>query len=123
MKFGSDLKEKMTKPHTFNIPPEVASRLGYYVYLYIDPRSGKPFYVGKGQGHRVLSHLNLEGDSIKADILQELKQHGLEPQIDILAHALPDEETAFRIEAAVIDFLGIDELSNTGTWGRATATY
>jgi hypothetical protein len=34
------------------IRPEVAERLGYYVYLYIDPRDGKPFYVGKGKNAR-----------------------------------------------------------------------
>ncbi len=96
----------------FNIPPEVVSHLGYYVYLYIDPRSGKPFYVGKGQGQRALSHLTAEGESRKAALLQELKQQGLAPRIDILAHALTDEETAFRIEAAVIDLLGLNDLSN-----------
>src|SRR5690242_20018084 len=40
------------------IRPEVAARLGFYVYLYIDPRTGKPFYVGKGQGSRALAHLS-----------------------------------------------------------------
>lgn len=29
------------------ISPEVAERLSYYIYLYVDPRTGKPFYVGK----------------------------------------------------------------------------
>ena len=28
------------------IPPEVAEHLGFYVYLYVDPRDGKVFYVG-----------------------------------------------------------------------------
>jgi hypothetical protein len=28
----------------------------YYVYLLVDPRDGKPFYVGKGIGHRHLGH-------------------------------------------------------------------
>ena len=102
----------METPLPANIPPEVAHHLGYYVYLYIDPRSGKPFYVGKGQGQRALSHLSAEGESRKARILEELKESGLIPQIDILAHALPNEETAFRIEAAIIDFFGPDILSN-----------
>lgn len=95
-----------------NIPPEVALHLGYYVYLYIDPQSGKPFYVGKGKGQRVLSHLSAKGESRKVNRLRELKKQGLAPQIDILAHALPDEETALRIEASVIDLLRLDELSN-----------
>lgn len=99
-------------PLPSSISPEVAFRLGFYVYLYTDPRTGKPFYVGKGQGQRTLSHLSGRGESRKVQVLQELKENELEPQIEILAHALPDEETALRIEAAVIDLLGLDDLSN-----------
>jgi hypothetical protein len=94
------------------IPAEVADRLGYYVYLYSDPRDGKPFYVGKGQGSRVLAHLSAEAESRKVAMLGELSAAGREPQLDILAHALKDEETAFRVEAAVIDALGLDQLTN-----------
>jgi hypothetical protein len=81
------------------VPPEVAHRLGYYVYLYVDPRSGLPFYVGKGQEQRVLAHLSVVGESRKAKVLAELSQLGMSPRLDILAHALPSEETALRIEA------------------------
>jgi hypothetical protein len=109
----------METPLHANIPPEVAFHLGYYVYLYIDPRSGKPFYVGKGQGQRALSHLSAEGESRKVRILQELKQQRIVPQIDILAHALPNEETAFRIEAAIIDLFGLDHLSNAARGWRS----
>ena len=55
------------------IPPEVAERLGHYVYLYVDPRTEQIFYVGKGQGQRVLSHLSAVGESRKAQILSELR--------------------------------------------------
>jgi hypothetical protein len=109
--FGSKVKN-MDTPLPSSIAPEVALHLGYYVYLYTDPRSGKPFYVGKGRGQRALSHLSAEGESRKVNLLRELKEQGLVPQIDILAHALPDEETALRIEASVIDLLGLDGLSN-----------
>jgi hypothetical protein len=94
------------------IRPDVAEHLGYYVYLYIDPRNGKPFYVGKGKGGRALSHLSDEAESKKRALIQELRASGYEPRIDILAHALPDEKTAFRIEAAVIDALSLDDLTN-----------
>lgn len=94
------------------IRPEVAHRLGYYVYLYIDPRDGQPFYVGKGQGERALSHLSEEAESRKCARIADLRAAGLAPRIDILAHALRDEETAFRIEAAVIDLFGLDALTN-----------
>jgi uncharacterized protein len=94
------------------IPAVVAQRLGYYVYLYIDPRTERAFYVGKGRGERALAHLSAAGESRKARVLEELRQEGLEPRIDILAHQLSDEETALRIEAAVIDLLGLDNLTN-----------
>ena len=97
------------------IPPEVAEQLGYYVYLYTDPRPDKskqPFYVGKGKGNRILAHLSDKNESNKTKILKELREAGCEPRIEILARSLPDSTTALRIEAAVIDLLGPDKLTN-----------
>jgi len=94
------------------IPSEVAQHLGYYVYLYVDPRDGRPFYVGKGQRERILSHLSEKGESRKIRTIAELRAAGLEPRLEVLAHGLADEETALRIEAAVIDLLGLDDLTN-----------
>jgi len=94
------------------IPPEVAEHLGYYVYLYIDPRDDKPFYVGKGVKRRILSHLDDGRDSLKHQRINELRDAVLEPRLEVLTHGLRDEETAFRIEAAVIDLLGLGSLTN-----------
>lgn len=90
----------------------MARRLGYYVYLYVDPRNERPFYVGKGQGVRALSHLSEEAESRKCARIAELRAEGQAPRIDILTHGLRDEETAFRIEAAIIDLFGLDALTN-----------
>jgi len=43
------------------ISPEVADHLGFYVYLYVDPRDEKVFFVGKGQGSCVMAHLFADG--------------------------------------------------------------
>ena len=94
------------------IPPEVARKLGYYVYALLDPRTGLPFYVGKGKGRRVLDHFSEVAESRKREMIKALDRERLEPGIDILAHALPDEESAFRIEAAVIDAFGLKGLTN-----------
>ncbi|MBK8232386.1 MAG: hypothetical protein IPK72_17845 [Candidatus Eisenbacteria bacterium] len=94
------------------VPTEVAQQLGYYVYLYVDPRTGKPFYVGKGKAGRVLAHLSDQVESRKTSTIREIRAAGLEPQLEVLAHALSDEETALRIEAAVIDLFGLGELTN-----------
>jgi len=94
------------------ISPYVGERLGYYVYLYVDPRTSEPFYVGKGQGDRALAHLADTSESLKVARIKEILAAGLEPQIDILVHDLLSEEAAFRIEAAVIDAIGPDRLTN-----------
>lgn len=95
-----------------HLPPGVVERLEYYVYLYIDPRDGHPFYVGKGKGERILYHFEDDQDSKKTRMIAELQKVGLQPRLEILAHGLKDEQTAFRIEAAAIDLLGLDYLTN-----------
>jgi len=94
------------------IPPEVEEQLGIYVYAYIDPRTGLPFYIGKGQAARAVSHLTAEGESRKIALIDDIRLDGFEPQLDIVQHSLPDEDTALRIEAALIDMLGLSSLSN-----------
>lgn len=105
-----------------SIPSNIAEHLGFYVYLYIDPRTERVFYVGKGQGTRMLDHLSDADESRKTQLINELRQEGLEPRIDVLAHRLPNEETAFRLEAAVIDLLGLSELTNQARGWRSVQT-
>ncbi len=85
--------------------------LKYYVYVYSDPDTKKPFYVGKGKGNRVFSHLNNKSENEKAQKINEILDKGKEPIIEILAHGL-DEETALKVEAAAIDLIGIKNLTN-----------
>lgn len=94
------------------LPPGVAEKLGHYVYLYVDPETGDPFYVGKGVGERVLAHLTDDRDSPKTQRIADLREAGTQPRLEILAHGLKDNETAFRVEAAVIDALGLGSLTN-----------
>ena len=54
---------------TKKLTPSVIEKLGYYVYLYINPLTDSIFYVGKRKGGRVLSHLNDESDSNKAQMV------------------------------------------------------
>lgn len=85
--------------------------LGSYVYIYSDPDTQKPFYVGKGKGNRVFDHLKDDSDTPKVAKIQQLLRHGKAPCIGILAYGL-DEETALIVEAAAIDLIGIDNLTN-----------
>ena len=97
----------------------VTERLKYYVYLYIDPRDGSIFYVGKGRGNRVYSHLHDPSESKKTRRIRDIFDNGLEPKLEILVHGL-EQEDALRVEAAVIDLLGKNKLTNqVGGWGSA----
>ena len=84
--------------------------LGYYVYVYSDPDTKIPFYIGKGRGNRCFIHLFLDNDSEKVAKIQELLSQGKEPIIEILVHGV-DEETVLKVEAAAIDLIGIENLT------------
>jgi len=104
--------------------PEVRRRLGHYVYLYLDPDTREVFYVGKGRGNRAFHHLGDSTKSEKTDRIRAIRERGREPVIEILAHGLPDDASAYRLEAAAIDLLGVGGLTNavrgwrSGTFGR-----
>ena len=94
-------------------PPEVIELLDYYVYRLIDPRNGQTFYVGKGRGNRIFSHVqnqfndsrdNEEEDaiSLKFRTIAEIRNSGLEVNHVIHRHGM-DEKTAFEVEAALIE--------------------
>lgn len=100
---------------------DTIAALGYYVYVYSDPDTKKPFYVGKGKGNRVFSHLSDQSESEKVRKIESIRAKDKEPIIEILAHGL-DEETAFKVEAAAIDLIGIENLTNMQR-GHESSTY
>jgi len=90
------------------IPTEVAEAIGYYVYALRDPRDGHIFYVGKGQGGRVLSHVREAGLNPKSERAKLKRIHDIEAADRCVEHLflrthLASDEEALSIEQAVID--------------------
>jgi len=80
----------------------------FYVYVYIDPRTSEPFYVGKGSGDRdkyhiwnVSTHPNVE----LRTIIQDLQAIGQHPIIHRVLEAV-DEFDAFWEEKRLIQCHG-----------------
>ena len=91
--------------------PKVREKLKFYVYLYTDPRTGKPFYIGKGQGNRCFAHLKDIAHTDKTQAIRELNKLGLKPRIEILKYGLTEKQ-ALLVEATAIDLLDVMVLSN-----------
>ena len=93
----------------------VIEKIGYYVYLLKNPDDGAVFYVGKGRGNRVFAHVNgalaVSTASDKLDLIRSILHQGAEVEHLILRHGLTEKE-AFEVEAAVIDLLGLEGLTN-----------
>jgi hypothetical protein len=91
-----------------SFPPEVLAKLDTYVYRLIDPRGGETFYVGRGKGNRVFSHIRAERNSDAGEVNDKLERiraihlAGFEVAHVIHRHGL-DNETASEVEAALID--------------------
>jgi hypothetical protein len=85
----------------------IIEKLEFYVYALIDPRTERPFYIGKGRGNRVFSHvaraLNKPTKNDKYDTITDIIESGNKVCHLILRHGMSDE-TAFEVESALIDF-------------------
>ncbi|MCC5851120.1 MAG: hypothetical protein JJU29_23770 [Verrucomicrobia bacterium] len=100
--------------HTF--PPEVVEKLQNYVYRLIDPRNGETFYIGKGKGNRIFSHVKGEADqdevNEKINRIREIRISGFEVAHVIHRHGM-NEKTASVVETALIDaYPGLSNIMN-----------
>lgn len=96
----------------------ITESLGFYVYLLIDPETDQVFYVGKGTGNRIFAHLAFAikspKETDKLNKIREIRRKGLEVKYLIHRHGLSEKE-AFEVEASLIDFIGLDSLTNRVT--------
>lgn len=100
----------------YKLSQSTIEKLEYYVYLFIDPRDDKVFYIGKGKGNRINQHFlgvldkkNKEKDTIKR--IREIQNKNFKVETIILRHGLSEKE-ALEVESAVIDLLGKENLTN-----------
>lgn len=105
-----------------DISPDVANALGFYVYAYVDPRDETVFYIGKGVGTRATDHLVGESETEKVEAIKNIRADGFEPRIDIVAYQLRDDLEASRVEATLIELIGLDRLTNI-VRGRFSTDY
>ena len=90
-------------------------KIKYYVYCLNDPETNLPFYIGKGKGNRVFNHAKGEKEKDanheKIEIIDSIRRRGLNIGHEIIRYGLT-EEVALEVECALIDFAGLENLSN-----------
>lgn len=83
----------------------------YYVYLLIDPRTGLPFYAGKGKGRRANKHIisnqrgNWTENRYKDNVIRQILSEGLIPTIEYIFWE-EDEKAAYDYEEDIIKKYG-----------------
>ena len=104
----ADLKEA-----GFCIDKSMYEALKFYVYAYYkdDGEKTAPFYIGKGQEKRCLAHLKRSDEHECTEIIKGLYNEKKWPVIRILRYGL-SEKDALEVEAAAIDAVGIQNLTN-----------
>jgi len=89
----------------------------YFVYIYKDPKTNIPFYVGYGKNNRHLSHLNearkaltpVQGEH-KLNTIRKILREGFEPIIQIIEDGL-SKESACELEEFLISEIGRADLN------------
>jgi hypothetical protein len=102
-------------------PSEVVDKLRSYVYLLVDPRSGRAFCLSRGRGDRCFRHVQAartgadrqpgrSADAVSKfpmlDRIRQIESDGRPVRIDILRYGLSGAEASL-VEVAVGDALGL----------------
>jgi len=88
--------------------------MSYYVYELVDPRTGDPFYIGKGKGDRIAAHEAEARKGIhsrKCDRIREIWAAELKVQRRILSR-FKQEHEAYAAEKQLIEDIGLANLTN-----------
>ena len=104
--------KKSSRKEDLSLRPATIEKLGYYVYILEDDK-GRAFYVGKGVGNRINQHFTklMDSGARKSEKVKTIKKLGSKVKKVVLRHGITSDE-AFILENAMIDYIGIDNLTN-----------
>jgi len=91
----------------------------YYVYSLDDPRTGKPFYIGKGSKNRMYDHekeVKLKPNHPKCQKIKEIVDSGHKVVYRKIKY-FADEVKAYEYEAKIIKQIGKENLTNIADGG------
>lgn len=112
--------------------PGIGEKLRSYVYLLVDPRTGRAFFAGRGRNDRCFRHVHAaradetgEPASVERgqrtfpvlDRIREIQSSGRSVRIDILRYGL-DADEARLVETVACDALGLRPPSDDRGGGR-----
>jgi hypothetical protein len=92
--------------------------MSHYIYIWIDPRTGNPFYVGKGCNGRAYQFNREKNQRLKRKI-RKIQSLGL--KIIVRKIFYPEARLAFEAEMAMIKQIGRAKLLNLTDGGEGSA--
>lgn len=98
----------------------------FYVYVYADPITHCPFYVGKGTGKRWKGHWNNSHNMHVNRKIEKIRKKGMQPHVEKI-YITNCEDSALELEEFLIDQCGIINnggiLCNQDLGGKGTCKY
>src|SRR5574344_2263819 len=84
-------------------------QLGFYVYMLIDPRNNRPFYIGKGVNNRIFDHLHCalkdkDISNAKYEIIRDIVKDGKEVRHVVVKHRLDRKSTRLNSSHQIISY-------------------